>query len=130
VDARFLLAHHRQCGAHLLGATRRVARTGWRELPLGPQRQRASAFAAERSEEAHHVALVDLIVLEAALTGKADFLVTDNRKDFEELAPAPSKSDPLIYRGVRIVTQRECLDAIRAAHQDARRTMDKKRRWP
>lgn len=75
----------------------------------------------------------DDMVLKAAIAGKADFLVTDNRRDFEELAPARSKlakGEPLTYRGVRIVGLSECLDAIRAAHPDARRVMGKRSRWP
>ena len=75
----------------------------------------------------------DDMVLKTALAGKAHFLVTDNRRDFEELVPPQrklAKGAQLAYRGVRVVGLSDCLDAIRAAHPDAGQVMGKKSRWP
>jgi len=51
----------------------------------------------------------DNLVLETALAGRADYLVTGNLADFAELG---SKGSPLSYRGVRVVTPREFLEAL------------------
>jgi predicted nucleic acid-binding protein len=75
----------------------------------------------------------DDVVLKAALAGKAEFLVTDNRRDFDELAATPGKrarGAELSHRGIRIVGLSECLDAIRATHAGAGRVMRKPSRWP
>ena len=75
----------------------------------------------------------DDMVLKAAIAGKAHFLVTDNLRDFDELRTVKGtriSDDRVTYRGIQIVGQGECLDAIRAAHPDALQAMKKPRRWP
>lgn len=49
----------------------------------------------------------DNIVLETALTGRADYLVTGNLRHFAE---SGSSDRPRIYQGVRILTPRKLID--------------------
>lgn len=50
----------------------------------------------------------DNVVLETALLGRADYLVTGNRRHFAELGPPEA---PLMFHHIRIVTPREFLEA-------------------
>lgn len=73
----------------------------------------------------------DDMVLKTAVAGKADlFLVTDNRRDFLEIAGLRGGTPDLRYRGVAVVGLSACLDAIRARHADATKVMRSRRRWP
>ena len=72
----------------------------------------------------------DDMVLKTALAGKADFLVTDNRRDFEEIASLRGGTIDLHDRGVQVVGLSACLDAIRAAHADAERLIRRSTTWP
>jgi len=51
----------------------------------------------------------DNVVLETALFGRANFLVTGNQADFAELG---RQSGDLTFRGIRIVTPREFVEAV------------------
>lgn len=72
----------------------------------------------------------DDMVLKAAVTGKADLLVTDNTADFMEIASPHGERLVLRYRGVQIVGLSECLDRIRGEHVGADRVMRQRKRWP
>ena len=72
----------------------------------------------------------DDMVLKTALAGKADLLVTDNRRHFAEIATLRGGTADLCYRGVRVVGLSHCLDAIRAMHANAEPILRRARRWP
>lgn len=72
----------------------------------------------------------DDMVLKAAVTGKADLLVTDNTADFMEIGSPHGEGLELRYRGVQVVGLSQCLDKIRAEHVEADRVMRQRKRWP
>ena len=51
----------------------------------------------------------DYVVLETALWGRANYLVTGNQADFAELV---RQGGGLTFRGIRIVTPREFIEAV------------------
>lgn len=58
----------------------------------------------------------DDMVLKTAITGKADLLVTNNRRHFSEVATLPGGTADLLYRGVRIVGLTDAMRAIYVTH--------------
>lgn len=62
----------------------------------------------------------DDMVLKAAIAGKADLLVTNNRRDFEEVATLDGGTADLKYRGVHVVNLTDALRAIYAQHPSAK----------
>jgi putative PIN family toxin of toxin-antitoxin system len=71
----------------------------------------------------------DNIVLLTAIAGRAEFLVTDNTADFQEVNVLGHEHGVLRYHGVRIIGLSECLDMIRALHADADQMMRRRSPW-
>lgn len=58
----------------------------------------------------------DNAVLECAIVGRADYLVTWNMKDFQELAPEAPAGSPVRYRRVEIVTPPTFIERLALEH--------------
>lgn len=58
----------------------------------------------------------DNAVLECAVVGRADYLVTWNVKDFQELDPASSSGAPIKYRGISILTPTAFVERLTLEH--------------
>lgn len=62
----------------------------------------------------------DDMVLKTAIHGKADLLVTNNRRHFAEVASLPGGTADLRYRGVRVVGLTEAMRTIHMTHPTAK----------